>query len=209
MIQPTVTVEGGLLRRVLRLAPMRAFEATRGAFREIMHGFHARFTKERLSKPGGTGGRHRDPRPGVFARTGSLRRAFVMRVTGDTMQTIVGEAGFIDPFAAKIATVHEKGATITPKRAQFLKVPLPGALTPAGAIKAAALSRAGTFVIKGKSGTPVIMSAKGVPIFALKKSVRLPPRLGFVRFWREDQALDRFRRDVLRRRLEAAIKRAG
>jgi len=120
------------------------------------------------------------------------------------MQTLVGEAGFIDPFAAKIATAHEKGATITPKRARYLKVPLPGALTPAGVIKAAALSRAGTFIIKG-----VIMSKAGVPLFALKKSVRLPPRLGFVRFWREDQALDRLRRDILQRRLEAAIKRAG
>ena len=83
-----------------------------------------------------------------------------------------------------IANVHERGATITPKRAKYLTIPLPAALTKRGTpIKPNARAWKNTFILKSKKGNLLIMQKKGkgdmVPLYVLKKSVKIPKRLGF------------------------------
>jgi len=83
-----------------------------------------------------------------------------------------------------IASVHERGATIRPKRAKYLTVPLPPALTGRGLPKKpSARDWKNTFVLKSKKGNLLIVQKKGknelTPLYVLKKSVTIPKRLGF------------------------------
>lgn len=83
-----------------------------------------------------------------------------------------------------IAAVHEKGATITPKRAQYLTIPLPPALTSRGVPKKqSARDWKNTFVLKSKKGNLLIVQKQGrgelLPLYVLKKQVTIPKRLAF------------------------------
>lgn len=83
-----------------------------------------------------------------------------------------------------IAAVHEKGATIHPKKAKYLTVPLPPALTSRGLPKKPkARDWKDTFVLKSKRGNLLIVQKKQggglTPLYVLKKSVTIPKRLGF------------------------------
>lgn len=83
-----------------------------------------------------------------------------------------------------IAAVHERGATIRPKRAKFLTVPLPGALNANGTPKKPrARDWANTFILQSKKGNLLIMQKQAggdlLPLYVLKKSVTIPRRLGF------------------------------
>lgn len=83
-----------------------------------------------------------------------------------------------------IAVVHEQGATIRPKSAQYLTIPLPAALNPNGTPKRrSARDWQNTFVQRSKKGNLLIFQ-KGrggnlVPLYVLKKQVRIPKRLAF------------------------------
>lgn len=83
-----------------------------------------------------------------------------------------------------IAVVHENGATITPKRAKYLTIPLPAALNANGTPKLPnARAWKDTFIIKSKKGNLLIVQKSGrngiTPLYVLKKSVTIPKRLAF------------------------------
>lgn len=90
-----------------------------------------------------------------------------------------GDVGDADINLAQLARVHEYGMTITPKRAQFLTIPL---------VKEAKGKRAGDFPdlfpVGLEDGNGVLARDDGrggiEPIFALVKSVTIPER-SFIR----------------------------
>jgi len=104
-----------------------------------------------------------------------------------------------------IAAVHEKGATITPKKAKYLTVPLPAALTGRGVPrKPNARAWKNTFVLKSKKGNLLIMQKRKrgelVPLYVLKKKVTIPKRLAFEPAFLSgrDFLADKIAQDVLR-----------
>lgn len=103
-----------------------------------------------------------------------------------------------------IAAVHERGATITPKRAQYLTIPLPPALTSLGTPKLpSARDWKDTFVIKSKKGNLLIVQRVGkeiVPLYVLKKKVVIPKRLAFGEAFQagKDYLADKIAQDVIR-----------
>lgn len=83
-----------------------------------------------------------------------------------------------------IASVHERGATIRPKRAKYLTVPLPPALNSNGTPKKkSARDWQNTFVLKSRKGNLLIVQKAGggqiTPLYVLRKQVTIPQRLGF------------------------------
>jgi hypothetical protein len=102
----------------------------------------------------------------LAVRTGTLRAAFGAQVRRSGANTVTARLGFLQQ--ARIARVHEFGATIRPRTAQFLAIPLP-----------AARGRrprefTHTFIRKG-----IIFQRVGsrvIPLFVLKRSVTIPAR---------------------------------
>lgn len=118
-------------------------------------------------------------RTGKLARrSGKLLRSIAdsVKVTGagDEIKGEIGAKGF--------GATHERGATIRAKKAKFLTIPLPAALDSRGIPKKRrARDWPNTFVIKSKRGNLLIVQRKGkglLPLYLLRKSVRIPPRLG-------------------------------
>lgn len=104
-----------------------------------------------------------------------IRRS--VRVTGSG-NAIEGRIG--GPF---YLSVHEGGAVIRVRRAQFLTIPLPAALDSRGVPKRRrARDWPNTFVQKSKRGNLIIFQRRPggrlVPLYLLKKQVRIPRRLG-------------------------------
>lgn len=112
-------------------------------------------------------------------RSGGLIASILgsVRVDGTTFDNLTGYIG-----AAFPAQVHEYGATIRPKKANFLTVPLPAALDSRGVpLKRSAREWDNTFVAKSKAGNLIIFQRRGsqiVPLYVLKTEVTIPPRLG-------------------------------
>jgi phage gpG-like protein len=79
------------------------------------------------------------------------------------------------------ASTQEFGATIRPRRAQYLTIPLPAAMNNRGVMlfpKARDYPR--TFVQMSRRGNLIIFQKRGrdaVPLFVLKREVKIPPRL--------------------------------
>ena len=104
-------------------------------------------------------------------RSGQLRRGIKKKVivTGDAYKLEVGTQG------VKYARILEKGGTITPKRKQYLTIPLKG-------VKGRARDYPGAFVIKSKKGNLLIVQRRAKkykgsmlkPLFVLKKQVKIP-----------------------------------
>jgi len=81
----------------------------------------------------------------------------------------------------RLLAVHEFGATIFAKRAQFLTIPLDAALKGGRKIHRSSRDWKNTFVFRSKAGNLLIAQKKGrrvVPLYVLKRSVRIPARLG-------------------------------
>lgn len=123
--------------------------------------------------PGGTSGNT------LSKRSGKLTQSIIdsVRITGSTLDSIQGYISADFP-----AQVHEFGATITPKKAKYLTVPLPAALNSNGTPKKrSAREWENTFVAKSKAGNLIIFQKRGSsiePLYVLKSSVRIPARLG-------------------------------
>lgn len=80
-----------------------------------------------------------------------------------------------------VMRVHEYGATITPKTAKYLTIPLPAALDSRGLPKKPrARDWNNTFIAPTKSGLIIFQkrASRIVPLYLLKKSVTIKPRLG-------------------------------
>ena len=99
------------------------------------------------------------------------------RLEGNTIATVRGYIGGI-----YYLRTQEYGATIRPKTAKYLTVPLKAALDTRGVpLRQRARDWENTFVKKGKSGNLIIFQKRGrtiVPLYVLLKRVRIPPRLG-------------------------------
>ncbi|MBY0560003.1 hypothetical protein [Hyphomicrobium sp.] len=129
--------------------------------------------------------RHSSPWPGgtgkqtLSRRSGNLTASILgsVRVEGTAWANIEGHIA-----AAFPGVVHEYGATIRPKSAKFLTVPLPAALDGRGVpLKRSARDWQHTFVAKSRAGNLIIFQRRGssvVPLYVLKTEVKIPPRLG-------------------------------
>lgn len=126
--------------------------------------------------PGGTSEGSLSVRSGGFQRALS-QRANLYHIPGgyEARFSIPGYMG-----------IHERGGVIRPRRARYLTIPLPAALDTRGvALRARARDWPNTFVAKSRAGNLIIFQKRGrrdvVPLYVLKKSVRIPPRLGLTR----------------------------
>lgn len=115
-------------------------------------------------------------------RSGGMYRALTNSYSvshGSTVESVVAEIGLPSKYA-----VHERGATITAKKAKYLTIPLPAALRPNGTpLRPSARDWDNTFVGKSKKGNLLIFRKTDngiVPLYALKKQVKIPARLGLV-----------------------------
>lgn len=112
-------------------------------------------------------------------RSGALTQSILdsVRVEGSSFENLTGYIG-----AAFPGTVHEYGATIRPKKAKYLTVPLPAALDKRGIPKKrSAREWENTFVAKSKAGNLIIFQRRRsriVPLYVLRTEVTIPPRLG-------------------------------
>lgn len=103
-----------------------------------------------------------------------------------------------------IASVHERGATIRPKRAKYLTIPLPPALDSRGVPKEVnARAWQNTFVQRSRKGNLLIFQKRGqgiVPLYVLKKSVTIPRRLNFDEAFQagRDLLADKIAKEVVR-----------
>jgi len=138
----------------------------------IMHSLNLLAERHSGPYPGGTGPNSLAKRSGRLGR--ALRRPPM--VMGTRLSNVYGEWKL--PF---YAGVHETGKVITAKGG-YLTIPLPAALNRNGTPKRpSARHWDKTFVQKSKKGNLIIFRNEGgklVPLYVLKKSVRLPPRMG-------------------------------
>lgn len=128
------------------------------------------------SWPGGTGPASLSVRSGALLR--SIAKSIQVRGKFSFGGEVTGQIG--SPLI--YASTQEFGATITPKRAKWLTVPLPAALDSRGIMKLPkARDYPRTFVQRSRKGNLIIFQKRGkrkiVPLFVLKKSVTIPPRL--------------------------------
>lgn len=123
--------------------------------------------------PGGTSDRT------LSRRSGGLIASIKDSVTvkGQRLADIEGGIG-----GAFYLRTHEHGATIRPKKAKYLAIPLPEALDADGTPKVASPRQwKNTFVKQSKNGNLLIFQKRGrhiVPLYVLKREVRIRPRLG-------------------------------
>ena len=113
----------------------------------------------------------------LSSRSGAMVQSIIesVEVNGRTFDKITGQIG-----GSMIAAVQEFGATITPKTAKYLTVPLPAALDSQGIPKKkSAREWDNTFVAQSKAGNLIIFQrdgAKIIPLYVLKTSVTIPPQ---------------------------------
>jgi hypothetical protein len=148
--------------------------------------------------PGGTGAQTLSKRSGALVA--SIEKSVDIRGT-----TFGDLTGYIS--AAFPGIVHEFGATIRPKTAKYLTVPLPAALDANGIpLKKSARDWENTFVARSKAGNLIIFQrrmSQTVPLYVLKSSVRIPPRLGMRQTldvgipYFVDKAMDAMVKDIL------------
>lgn len=126
--------------------------------------------------PGGS------PGPALRRRSGRAVRSILssVRVWGKGINAVSGSIGGVG-----YLRIHEYSGVVKAKRAKYLTIPLPAALRANGTpIKARARDWPGTFVITSKRGNKLICRKDGngiVPLYLLKRSVRIPARLGMRR----------------------------
>lgn len=119
----------------------------------------------------------------LHARTGLLRRSMKTTLEGTNFSDLKGSVHTDVVYAP----IQETGGTISAKRAYatlpggpYLNIPLAANLTAAGVMRQNArdVFAAGGFIIKSKVGNYIVMSGVGQPMFVLKRSVKIPARLG-------------------------------
>lgn len=185
---------------------------------------HGAYFTARMQKGQFTGYTNRQGTEGGLLqnRSGMLRRSFGFGVTGGLkdgydLTLLVYSSG------VKYARLQEYGGTIRPRRAKYLTIPLKDALTPSGVQRYSSARDLFTYhpdqisvVRSPKSGKLFIVSdgrpgaktAKGKNsqtqwLYILKKSVTIPPRLGFRKTFKSPvMAGDR------QARLRVAVRRA-
>ena len=125
----------------------------------------------------------------IQVRTGKLRQSIVGRVQGEKDLTKLAVLLTAGNRSVPYARIQEMGGVVRPRRARNLRIPLPHILTGAGAVKGKYqiynqggkwmtgdgkptwISRSGRAIMVNEGGRPT-------PIWALKREVKLKPRLG-------------------------------
>ena len=142
----------------------------------FLKGVAARMTKDHSSPWPGT---VKSPLKNLASRSGRALQSIrdSVRVEGATFDDIQGRIGGVH-----YLKIQETGGTITPKKAQYLTVPLPAAMDGAGVpLKRSAREWDNTFVARSKNGNLLIFQRRGkavTPLYLLVKKVTIPPRLG-------------------------------
>ena len=137
--------------------------------------------RARVSTPYPDGTSARGQFPGTLSkRSGKLASQFTDE---NIMVSDAGEPS-VSFTLSGIAAVHERGATIRAKNAQYLTIPLPAALNSNGTpTRPTAKSWSNTFVQRSKKGNLLIFQKQAgggiIPLYVLKKSVVIPKRLAF------------------------------
>lgn len=168
----------------------KLYGIAREGFVELQETWVRNMKKDRFSGyyPGPTRGNR------LRTRSGHLRSSAGGRVTGKNLGSLRallriggGRAGY--------ARIQEEGGTVTPTKRKFLTIPLRQALRPGtGTLRPSAVIRRtaggyatgmGPTFILNLGGRPVIMASRGhgprrdvVPLYSLRRSVKIPPRLG-------------------------------
>lgn len=145
-------------------------------------------------------------------RTGTLRATMAHKVRDDgkdlTLRNTIGNAA-----TAHYVHIQEEGGIIKPKRAKALTIPLPDNMTAAGRPRFKKASEVeGLFLLKTNGKAFLVRKApsgEGLEfLWMLKKSVKIPARLGFVRTWRT-KSMQKFARDELNAGVRKALVKAG
>ncbi len=167
-------------------------------------------------------------RPGLKRRTGNLARSITPRVTGRTVRDLTLSVTIGEGLA--YAKLQEEGGTIRPKRARNLAIPLDSVRTPAGVPRFkprdsqlqpmfAVRLRGKLFLAKrfknrtearsvlGR-GPKLFIDRRTVLLFVLKKSVKVPGRLGAKELFTREDVSNR-RDGIMRRALNRALRRLG
>ncbi len=109
---------------------------------------------------------------------GSLRHEVTR--SGNTVTATVSSGGPTTKGPVAYAGVHEFGATITPKKGKYLRLPLSSALTGRGVDRFAGLSLRNNddyaFAPRPGKDPLLIHRPSGVPWYVLKRSVTVPKR---------------------------------
>jgi len=160
----------GKLMAALAKAPEKTKLAMRRAMHKTTQTWVGRAKAERFT--GTTGPRS------LHTRTGRLVRSLVAKVE-EVPSGIVGRIGSNVVYAP----THEFGATITPKRSQYLTIPLAAAKTAAGVARFASAKQVPGLIFLTRPGrNPLLVQRDGrggvIPYYVLVKSVTIPPRLG-------------------------------
>ncbi len=141
----------------------------------------------------------------LASRSGALRRAIGHVVKGGGRRILL--LVFVgDAVTGRYARTQEFGAVI--RGSPWLTVPLPANLTPTGRTRFLdARSTPGAFFARSGAGNILIgrKTEGGVEwMWVLKRSVKIPPRLGFIRtFELTEPTLNR----ILNRAIERALRR--
>lgn len=184
-----MTVRGRYDRNNMRLI-LRSLRRTGEDFKNTM-------VTERLSGPTGANS--------LSVRTGALRRAVKSKVSTRPPASAALFV-FVDS-TAPYAAIHETGGTVRPKRSKFLAIPVGKALTKAGVTKGAFRRPReihNLFFTKTKKGNFVLAVARkggGIEVlFALKRIVKIPPRLGFAKTFKSEsrKGLTKLRKELKR-----------
>ena len=158
----------------LERSPERATPALRKELTNYLDTVaHALSTRHGNSWPSGTTSMSLSRRSGEAVR--SIKKS--VRVTGNSLNSMKGTIGGVH-----YLKTHEYGATIRPRKAKYLTIPIPEfALNPNGTPKKkSAREWKNTFVARSKKGNLLIFQKRGrkvVPLYVLKTQVRIPPRL--------------------------------
>ena len=104
----------------------------------------------------------------------SIKSSIKVRGRGENIEGSIG--------GNALAALHETGGRIKPTNSDYLAIPLPAALTSAGKPKKRKPREwQNTFVFESRNGNLLIAQRRGrriVPLYLLKKSVKIPVRLG-------------------------------
>lgn len=124
-------------------------------------------------------------------RTGALRRSLRHQV--DDMGSHMVLENFIGGGPVHYARIHEMGGTITPKKSQYLAIPLGPVQQGSGASRVTSPRNDGILVPMRLAGRLFLVRVVGKGARAriefrwlLVRQVQMPARLGFIATWKEE-----------------------
>ena len=181
-----ITIDMKRFRKAMAQAPDRLFVEIRRFFK-AHHNSFIRFIKtRRIASRKGSGGQAA-LKNRLTSRSKTLRQSMLTEDFGRDVDTLE----VVSFSTAKHARIHEVGGTITPKKSNWLTIPLRAAKTKSGIARGKARDYANTFFIKHKTDPNKLLLVRSLgdddiePLFVLVKSITLRPRLGWGKTWKK------------------------